>query len=81
VTKEKRESHDLTELPAEQIIAKADELSAIAESMRGKDAAGADRAAAAAQVLRDHVQRRTLAETEAANYARANAPREDDPEE
>lgn len=78
----KRESHDLTELPTEQIIARADELAATAEALRAKgDATGADRAAAAAQVLRDHVQRRALAETEAANYARAHEPREIDTEE
>lgn len=82
MTKEKRETHDLTELPAEQITARADELAATAEVLRGKkDAAGADRAAAAAQVLRDHVQRRALAQTEADNYARAHEPREIDTEE
>jgi hypothetical protein len=60
------------------LLSKADELAAVAESMRGgerPDHKGADRAAGAAQALRDHVARTDLAVREAANYARANAPR------
>ena len=78
-----RKEDDLTALDDAALLAKADELAAVAETLRAKkDAAGADRAADAAQHIRDTVQRRTLAATEAANYARANsAPREIETEE
>jgi hypothetical protein len=65
--------HDLTEMSRADLLAKADELAAVAESMRAKDATGADRAANAAQRIRDHVSRTDLAVREAENYARANA--------
>ena len=71
-----RKEHDLTEMDDAALLARADELAATAEAMPAKDSVGADRAAAAAQVIRDHVSRRRLAETEAGNYARANAPHE-----
>lgn len=72
---------DLTELDDAALLARADELSAVAESLRARDADGADRAAAAAQVIRDHVSSRRLAATEADNYARANAPQQIETEE
>lgn len=65
--------HDITELSRAELLAKADELAAVAESMRTKDATGADRAANAAQRIRDHVSRTDLAMREADNYARTNA--------
>lgn len=72
----KPKADNLAELDDAALLAKADELSAVAESMRAKDADGADRAAGAAQQLRDFVARRRLAATEADNYARVNAPHE-----
>ena len=76
-----RKDDDLTELDDAALLVKADELAAVAESLRAKDAAGADRAAGAAAKLREFVAGRRLAATEAANYARANAPRETETEE
>jgi hypothetical protein len=78
----RRKEDDLThQLDDAALLAKADELAAVAESMRAKDAVGADRAAAAAQVIRDHVSRRALARAEADNYARNNAPHQIETEE
>lgn len=67
---------DLTEQSDDALLSRAAELSAAADDLRAKDADGADRAAAAAQRIRDVVASRALAANEAANYARANEPSE-----
>lgn len=77
-----RRSDDISTLDDGALLTKADELAAVAETLRAKkDADGADRAAGAAQHIRDHVARRRLAATEADNYARANAPQQIETEE
>lgn len=77
-----RRSDDISTLDDGALLVKADELAAVAETLRAKkDADGADRAADAAQRIRDHVARRRLAATEAANYARANTPHEPETKE
>lgn len=62
---------DLTDFSDDALIERAEELARTAEKLRAKDAEGADRAAGAAQALREHALRRALARTEADNYARS----------
>lgn len=66
----------------DELLVTADALAGVAERMRAKgDASGADRAAQAAQRIREVVAGRALAANEAANYARANELREIETEE